>query len=193
MYVSSTRDVCTICAPTMYDLCTQGQVGAEVGRVGRGQAESPGEPRSDGGGDHEKISTLGACEIPGSQPATFNVRCWCVSKIAPKRYGDTLETKTELTATVVGPLHAGTLRHGLLMKPETLAQLQENQIEVLMTAIRYHHPAANWPLQSHTQYLRLCTITGDDGAEYCLYACPAEVLSVQRGLIPVPVQIDLMI
>jgi hypothetical protein len=59
------------------------------------------KPRSDGGGDHEKISASGACEIPGSQPATFNVRCWNVSKIAPKRYGDTLETKTELTATVV--------------------------------------------------------------------------------------------
>jgi hypothetical protein len=32
----------------------------------------------------------------------FNVRRWSVSKIAPKRYGDKLETKTELTAPVAG-------------------------------------------------------------------------------------------
>jgi hypothetical protein len=32
----------------------------------------------------------------------INVRRWYVSKIAPKRYGDKLETKTELTALVAG-------------------------------------------------------------------------------------------
>ncbi len=84
-----------------------------------------------------------------------------------------------------GPSHVITMRQGLLMKPETLAQLQENRIEVLMTAIRCQHRAANWPLQSHTRYLRLCTITGDEGAEHCLYACSVEVLSVRGGLMRV--------
>jgi hypothetical protein len=86
------------------------------------------------------MSALGACEKSGSQPGPFNVRRWYVSKIAPKHYGDKLENEDRIDHHGGGPLHVNTMRQGLLMKPETLAQLQENRIEVLMTAIRYQHP-----------------------------------------------------
>jgi hypothetical protein len=64
----------------------------------------------------------------------LDARKWFASKVAPRRYGDKLEQKVELSGPGGGPIQVEAL-HALLLQPQVLDRLNDAQVEALRSAI----------------------------------------------------------
>jgi hypothetical protein len=84
----------------------------------------------------EAASGLPSEMVPGARLA-FDARRWYVGKIAPKRYGDRLETKSqvELGGIGGGPVQVQAAID-ILLAPVNLAKLDDGEVEQLNATLR---------------------------------------------------------
>jgi hypothetical protein len=65
----------------------------------------------------------------------LDARRWFASKVAPRRYGDKLDVKAEVTGANGAPIAIDVL-HNLLLQPAVLGRLSDVQVEALRSAIQ---------------------------------------------------------
>jgi hypothetical protein len=81
----------------------------------------------------ESLINFKSEDVPAARHR-FDVLRWYVGKRAPKRWGDKVEVRQEISGPNGQPIAIDVL-HSILLKPEVLERLNETQIEALRSAI----------------------------------------------------------